>query len=591
MYKINKDDLSIYVTRGDIVVLTVSAKDDGELYTFQPGDLVRIKVCKKKNCKDVVLEKDFPIYTPTQYAEIFLTKEDTKIGEVISKPVDYWYEVELNPLTEARTLIGYDDNGAKVFKLFPEGADRECEEYVPDEDELLQRYLDDELDLTSPRPVQNRAIAAALARIEVAARDYHVTPQMFGAKGDGKADDTRAIQAMIEYAKSCCPTREFPNEASCKDFTHISMRFHGKYLVTEPINFKQTYGVKIDGLNLIAGEGFNGLGMLMFDGINRTTSICNTTLNGQFYADTCLYINDYTLTTDIVNVEMTQFKRYGLFADAKGHEMKVANVRISQAEWGRRDELNEIVKEGTGLYLGTERHDNNFTNVIVAYCHSHTLEVSGSANTFVNCHFYGGGVKNIGYWNVYQNCYFDGVELHTMGFFTLSNCFFNRATQVTTPFIYLLEEKADIWRFYQASINGTMFRSSAVSVPKAIDYGKLEDIPAMNTIGNTFYSVEPFVAQSKGVAVNPWNRPYAHVGENDKGYISVSDIKIIWGTANANGYQEYPEGVTLTHTFFIGCQREDGTSEVHPFGNDIRSNKFYLNGTANGKVKWIVIGR
>lgn len=128
MYRIN-DDLSIYVTRGDIVLMSVSAVDkDGKPYTFVAGDIVRIKVFKKKKCTEVVLEKDFPVTSVTQNVQIFLSGEDTKIGEVISKPVDYWYEVELNPLSEPQTIIGYDEDGAKVFKLFPEGADKEVKE-------------------------------------------------------------------------------------------------------------------------------------------------------------------------------------------------------------------------------------------------------------------------------------------------------------------------------------------------------------------------------------------------------------------------------------------------------------------------------
>lgn len=165
MYKIN-DDLSIYVTRGDIVLMSVSAEDKGEPYTFQPGDLVRIKVYKKKKATDVVLEKDFPVTNHTQQVQIFLSGDDTKIGEVISKPVDYWYEVELNPLSEPQTIIGYDDDGAKVFKLFPEGADKEVEEYEPGEEELMYRYMDNELSLNSMHPVTNHAVAAAVLRLE-----------------------------------------------------------------------------------------------------------------------------------------------------------------------------------------------------------------------------------------------------------------------------------------------------------------------------------------------------------------------------------------------------------------------------------------
>lgn len=120
MYQIN-DDKSIYVTRGDILNLSVSADDKGTPYTFKVGDTVRMKVFEKNKCENVVLQKDVDIETDTQEVEILLEKEDTAIGDIISKPVDYWYEIELNPLTRPQTIIGYDADGAKIFRLFPEG--------------------------------------------------------------------------------------------------------------------------------------------------------------------------------------------------------------------------------------------------------------------------------------------------------------------------------------------------------------------------------------------------------------------------------------------------------------------------------------
>ncbi len=122
MFVLN-EDLSIYVTRGDMAAFSVEASDGDQAYTFQPGDVLRFKVFEKKACQNVVLQRDFPVTQAAQTVQIALLGEDTKIGEVISKPVDYWYEVEMNPETAPQTLIGYDENGPKVFRLFPEGRD------------------------------------------------------------------------------------------------------------------------------------------------------------------------------------------------------------------------------------------------------------------------------------------------------------------------------------------------------------------------------------------------------------------------------------------------------------------------------------
>lgn len=122
MFKIN-DDLSIYATRGDAMLFHVTAETDSGAYTFRQGDTVRIKVFEKKGCDCVVLQKDFPVEVEADTVEIMLTGEDTKIGELIHKPKPYWYEVELNPLTHPQTIVGYDEDGPKEFRLFPEGED------------------------------------------------------------------------------------------------------------------------------------------------------------------------------------------------------------------------------------------------------------------------------------------------------------------------------------------------------------------------------------------------------------------------------------------------------------------------------------
>lgn len=129
------DDKTISVTRGDILFFSVTADVNGSDYEFQAGDLLRFKVFGRKAVDNVVLTKDFPIGGSTEEVALFFTSEDTKIGDLINKPTDYWYEVTLNPDTNPQTIIGYDTDGAKVFQLLPEGGGIDGIT-APDEDDL-----------------------------------------------------------------------------------------------------------------------------------------------------------------------------------------------------------------------------------------------------------------------------------------------------------------------------------------------------------------------------------------------------------------------------------------------------------------------
>lgn len=170
MFQVNEDN-SIYVTRGDAVYLKVTADDNGEAYTFEPGEVLELKVYGKKACEDVALQKRFAVEETTQEAELVLTEEDTKIGEPINKPRDYWYSVTLNPDDNyPQTIIGYGEDGAAVFRLFPEGGEKYPADYEPIKPEDIP-VVDDKLDMLSHRPVENQAIARAYIRLEADVED------------------------------------------------------------------------------------------------------------------------------------------------------------------------------------------------------------------------------------------------------------------------------------------------------------------------------------------------------------------------------------------------------------------------------------
>lgn len=125
MLNIDKDK-NIELTRGDMLPLTIKAKNkDGSDYVFQPNDVIRFSIVKKKDYNDVEFQKDFKVLEQSISVDIELTANETKLGDTISKPVDYWYEVELNPDTEkTQTIIGYTkEKGATLFTLLPESGE------------------------------------------------------------------------------------------------------------------------------------------------------------------------------------------------------------------------------------------------------------------------------------------------------------------------------------------------------------------------------------------------------------------------------------------------------------------------------------
>ena len=181
MFEVN-DDMSIYLTRGDTVLLSVTAdEEDGTAHIFRAGDVIRFKVTEKKACDVVVLQKDVAVTKKADAVDILLTEEETRIGEVISKPTDYWYEIELNPYSDPQTIVGYDEDGAKILKLFPEGADEVQGATRPEDIPVV----DAELDATSERPVQNQAIARAVAEMLDALSEMNARFHMIATLKEG----------------------------------------------------------------------------------------------------------------------------------------------------------------------------------------------------------------------------------------------------------------------------------------------------------------------------------------------------------------------------------------------------------------------
>lgn len=127
MIKYNSITKQIQITRGDSTTLTITAKDSsGSEYTFPENSIIRFYVAEKNNESNVVISKIINVVEPTNQITIPLSSEDTKIGNIINKPITYWYEVSVETSDgEVQTIIGYDSTGAKEFVLYPEALEGE----------------------------------------------------------------------------------------------------------------------------------------------------------------------------------------------------------------------------------------------------------------------------------------------------------------------------------------------------------------------------------------------------------------------------------------------------------------------------------
>ena len=130
MFIIDEDNTTIKMTRGQSGFITFSAlTPEGDLYTFKRDDIIRLNITKEGRENMIVMSIDTRIEDDTNEASIFIASSNSTIGPVINKPVNYWYDIELNPDTSlAQMLLGYDDNGPKIFRLYPESVKEEEED-------------------------------------------------------------------------------------------------------------------------------------------------------------------------------------------------------------------------------------------------------------------------------------------------------------------------------------------------------------------------------------------------------------------------------------------------------------------------------
>ena len=116
MIKIDSNN-NIYITQGDKASIDIQIPLNDGFYEFQTTDILYFTVKRKYSDTQPVLRKILTFSQPATTATLILTSIDTNIGGLSNLPLNYVYDISIN---EDQTIIGYDENGAKNFVIYPE---------------------------------------------------------------------------------------------------------------------------------------------------------------------------------------------------------------------------------------------------------------------------------------------------------------------------------------------------------------------------------------------------------------------------------------------------------------------------------------
>ncbi len=122
MFKQDKKEPTIIkCNRGNKGSITVRKKNKntGEFEKFNAGDKVVLSVKQNFAEEEPAIRKIIEVTEETDSVTFSLSKDDTTIGELISEPVTYQYDIAIN---DDNTILGYDDDGPKKFIVYPEGS-------------------------------------------------------------------------------------------------------------------------------------------------------------------------------------------------------------------------------------------------------------------------------------------------------------------------------------------------------------------------------------------------------------------------------------------------------------------------------------
>lgn len=417
---------------------------------------------------------------------------------------------------------------------------------------------------------------------EVNKKVKYLTPELFGAKGDGVTDDLQAFNKMFEFMTTNADLINVGGDEKLKDFGKYNIIFTGKYAVSNTILLPSCYNLNLTGLYLTATENFMGDFLMKSTGTFRNSSFEKCIFDGNWWKASCFLIESSSLMNRIDNCQFRRFKYFGLkCGDNKGHEVVINNCKFNQYEWGDMNGGILPTTKGVGLYMSETRGDNQVLNSVFAYCLDSAIKLYASCTLINNCHVYSRNnetsyaVEIIGGFNILSNNYFDYTTVLLKGYNKVHNNIFI-SDKADFNFIVLDEPLENKWKYGTAQILGNTFRSSTEKIKtpiKSINFSLTKG--TMSIYDNSFDNCEVVYCEPH---YNYCPSPFREFPQTPltKGYTDLGEIRLMWGTCNAG------EQVTLDCSQILNVQltlyHDTTLNNEKVYASNVFGNTFNVSG-------------
>lgn len=108
---------SFHITRTESGSITIKSKSG-----FVAGDTIEFNVYEVDGLDSApILSKSISVAQNTPSVVLELLSADTNLGEPSNEKTEYWYQIRKNG---EKTILGFDDNGAKILYLYPCGVEK-----------------------------------------------------------------------------------------------------------------------------------------------------------------------------------------------------------------------------------------------------------------------------------------------------------------------------------------------------------------------------------------------------------------------------------------------------------------------------------